>query len=40
MNYLIAGILGALTALVVVVNAYTLYKHGPDKFRSSYARIY
>lgn len=40
MNYLIVGILGALTILVLVVNAHTLYKHGPDKFRSSYARSY
>mgnify|MGYP001593016000 CR=1 FL=1 len=40
MNYLIAGILAALTVLVVTVNAYTLYVHGPDKFRSSYARAY
>lgn len=40
MNYLIVGVLGALTVLVVMVNGYTLYKHGPDKFRSSYTRMY
>lgn len=40
MDYLIAGILAALAVLVITVNGYTLYKYGPDKFRSSYARAY